>query len=386
MKYKKIYLVLLVLSAIAIQSCSKMNDLTDEYLNEGEIVYAAKVDSVGVRAGENRIQLDLIIKAQRIEKVCVYWNNYTDSLEVAINGKTGVFPVMLENMPEAGYLFQLVSFDKFGNRSLQHEATGSSYGESYKRSLSNRSYVSEYTRYDMKGDSMVIYWGGTVRGSIGMKLQYTDMNDKTVQVNVPVDATTTTLHNLKGNISFNSRFLPTEVAIDTFTTEPSSIPVYYERPVDKKNWKVVAYSSASASPVWPATNAIDGDINTPWHTEHNPTAPFPHYFIVDMGETVDVSSFEVYRRMDDAGGSQPTHQIFYAESLTDPTDSKDAGWKDYGTYPLNNEVVIPQFSRGSQVVKARYFMYYVGSNARSSYAYIGEIGVYSPEGTGMLTN
>lgn len=381
MKYKRTYLALLLLLAIAIQSCSKMNDLTDEYLNEGEIVYAAKVDSVGVLAGKDRIQLDLVIKSQRVENVRVYWNNYTDSVDVAIGGQTGVFPVMLDNMPEAGYLFQIVSFDKFGNRSLQYEATGSSYGESYMRSLSNRSYISEYTRYDVEGDSMVIYWGGTVRGAIGMELQYTDKNDKTVRINVPADATTTTLHNLKGNICFNSKFLPAEAAIDTFATEMSYIPVYYERPIDKSGWKIVAYSSASASPVWPATNAIDGDINTPWHTEHNPQAPFPHYFIVDMGETVDISSFEVYRRMDDSGGAQPTHQIFYAESLTDPTDSNDAGWNNYGIYPLDNVVSIPQFSRGSQVVKARYFMYYVGSNTRSGYAYIGEIGAYSPDGT-----
>ena len=103
-----------------------------------------------------------------------------------------------------------------------------------------------------------------------------------------------------------------------------------------------------------------------------------------MGETVNISSFEVYRRMDDSAGAQPTHQIFYAESLNDPADSKDPGWKDYGVYSLDNVVDIPQFSRGANVVKARYFMYYVGSNSRSSYAYIGEIGAYSPVGDGLI--
>ena len=236
----------------------------------------------------------------------------------------------------------------------------------------------------MEGDSMVIYWGGTVRGAIGMELQYTDISDKTVRMEVPADASTTTLYKLKGNVSYNLRFLPEENAIDTFTTVSKSIPIYYESPIDKSSWKIAAFSSASASPEWPATNAIDGDINTPWHTEHNPTAPFPHYFIVDMGEVIDISSFEVYRRMDDSGGAQPTHQIFYAESLADPTDSNDMGWKDYGVYSLDNVVDIPQFSRAANVVKARYFMYYVGSNSRSSYAYIGEIGAYSPAGDGLI--
>lgn len=378
MKFNRIYFTLLAFLAIATWSCTKMTDLTDKYLDEGEIIYAAKVDSVGILAGENRLQLNLYVKSQRIDKVRIYWNNYEDSLDVDIQGKTGVFPVLLDNMPESGYLFQLVGFDKFGNKSLEYEATGSSYGENYKNGLSNRSYITEFTRYDMEGDSMVIYWGGIVRGAIAMELQYTDTSGESVRMEVPADATTTTLHNLKGNVSYKLRFIPEVEAIDTFTTASKSIPVYYERPINKSGWKIVGFSSASASPEWPATNAIDGDINTPWHTEHNPTAPFPHYFIVDMGETIDISSFEVYRRMDDSAGAQPTHQLFYAESLTDPTDSKDAGWKDYGVYSFDNVVDIPQFARGANVIKARYFMYYVGSNSRSAYAYIGEIGAYSP--------
>ena len=156
MKFNKIYFVLLMLLVVASQSCSDMNELTDKYLDEGEITYAAKVDSVGVRAGENRIQLDVYVKAQRVENLRVYWNNYEDSVDVEIGGKTGVFPIMLDGMPESGYLFQLVSFDKFGNRSLEFEATGSSYGESYKNSLSNRTYTTEFTHYDVEGDSICL--------------------------------------------------------------------------------------------------------------------------------------------------------------------------------------------------------------------------------------
>lgn len=383
MKCNRMYLILSILLVVISQSCTDMNDLTDKYLDEGEKTYAAKVDSVGVRAGENRIQLDVYIKAQRVDNLRVYWNNYEDSIDVEIGGKTGIFPVILDDMPESGYLFQLVCFDKFGNRSLAYEATGSCYGENYKNGLLNRSYVTEFTHYDMKGDSMIIYWGGTVRGSIGVELQYTDTSDKTIRMEIPADASTTILYKLKGNISYNSRFLPTEHAIDTFISTSKNIPVYYERPLDKSNWKIVGFSSASVSPEWPATNAIDGDINTPWHTEHDPIAPFPHYFIVDMGKVVDISSFEVYRRMDDSAGAQPTHQIFYAESLADPTNAEDKGWMNYGIYNLDNIVDIPQFSRASNIIKARYFMYYVASNPRSAYAYIGEIGAYTPVGDGL---
>ena len=42
MKFNKVCFALLMLLAIASQSCMDMNDLTDKYLDEGEIVYAAK--------------------------------------------------------------------------------------------------------------------------------------------------------------------------------------------------------------------------------------------------------------------------------------------------------------------------------------------------------
>lgn len=385
MNLNKTYLIMLIALIAAIQSCSKMNDLTDKYFNEGEIVYAAKVDSVDVFAGENRIQLNLHIHKQRIENVRVYWNNNTDSVDVQIGGKTGVFPVILDDMPEGGYLFQIVCYDKFSNRSLEYEVTGSVYGNNYKDGLYNRSYISEFTHYNLDDCSMVIYWGGVVRGAIGMELQYTNTSDNTVQMEIPTNAESTTLQNLKGDISYRLKFIPEENAIDTFTTVSNKIPVFYERPIEKSGWKIVGFSSASASPAWPATNAIDGDIDTPWHTEHRPQdAPFPHYFIVDMGKSVEISSFEVYRRMDDSAGAQPSHQIFYAESLNDYTDNNDPGWKNYGTYSLDNIVSIPQFSRFSQVIKARYFMYYVSSNSRSPYAYIGEIGAYSPIDTNFV--
>lgn len=45
MEIKLSYIVFTLASLFLIASCSDMNDLHDKYLNEREIVYAAKVDS-----------------------------------------------------------------------------------------------------------------------------------------------------------------------------------------------------------------------------------------------------------------------------------------------------------------------------------------------------
>ena len=74
--------------------------------------------------GNGRVKMELFINAQRIEKLRIYWNAYTDSIDFNVGGQVGEFSLMIENLPEREYLFQIVSFDKYGNRSLPFEATG----------------------------------------------------------------------------------------------------------------------------------------------------------------------------------------------------------------------------------------------------------------------
>jgi hypothetical protein len=98
-----------------------MNDLHDKYL-KGEDIYAAKVDSVVFHPGKDSIQLDLMITSQRIQFVRIYWNDYSDSIDVSVNNQTGIFTKMIETgLIENIRIFILVSFDTFGNKSLPFE-------------------------------------------------------------------------------------------------------------------------------------------------------------------------------------------------------------------------------------------------------------------------
>ena len=72
-------LFLLVLLLILVSSCSKMNDMHQMYLDEGEILYAAKLDSVASNPGKDRIEFEMFALSQRIDKVRIYWNDNNDS-------------------------------------------------------------------------------------------------------------------------------------------------------------------------------------------------------------------------------------------------------------------------------------------------------------------
>ena len=68
--------------------------------------------------------------------------------------------------------------------------------------------------------------------------------------------------------------------------------------LDKKKWKILNYSSQEGGS-GNATNAIDGNVNTMWHTKYSGgVAEAPHHIAIDLGEECNITSFLVTPRMD----------------------------------------------------------------------------------------
>jgi hypothetical protein len=208
---------------VALSSCSEMNDLHNEYL-DGEIIYAAKVDSVGVRSGKNRLILDLTLTSQRVETIRIYWNDYADSMDVAINNQVGIFSKELADMEERDYLFYLVSIDKFGNRSLPFEASGSVYGNRYQNGLTNRVILS----IKATDENVTINWSGMPDNAIYSDLRYTDREGKKRTLQIPPGETATLLTNWSSIDSSRTAFLPETNALDTVYSAWRTAPAVQE--------------------------------------------------------------------------------------------------------------------------------------------------------------
>lgn len=133
---RNIFVAVLFLTSLA--SCEDMNYLHKDILDEGEIVYAAKVDSVFTGAGHNRVAFKVLINTQKIDKLRFFWNNKLDSAEMEVGNQTGVFDFMIEDLEEREYVFDLVSLDMYGNKSLAVEALGQSLGNLYTEGLMER--------------------------------------------------------------------------------------------------------------------------------------------------------------------------------------------------------------------------------------------------------
>lgn len=72
--------------------------------------------------------------------------------------------------------------------------------------------------------------------------------------------------------------------------------------VDKTGWKVIDSSSQeTSSENSPAHNAIDGNVNTKWHTRYSGNgASAPHHITIDMGREHAINGFLATPRMDGA--------------------------------------------------------------------------------------
>lgn len=198
--------------------CSDMNSLHQSYLDEGEYIYAPKIDSCHVRPGNNREQLDLYFSTQRIVKGVIYWNQKNDSSIVsfpALNKE--VFEVILPEMPEGDYTFELITYDKFGNSSLPLEIIGKVYGDDYIASLLNRS-VEVSTEVNEEGVIKTILKWGDAENTYGTHLKYTTIDDNEVEKIIPEEEQETILTDNKpgSTFSYSTAYKPTKLAIDLF--------------------------------------------------------------------------------------------------------------------------------------------------------------------------
>ena len=251
MKLKYIYGLIAVVFVSFFTACSDMNDLHQIYLDQGEKIYAAKIDSVFIRPGDGREQLDLFYNAQRIVKCKIYWNVRTDSMEFELpsRGNSGI-SVRLENMEEGNYGYEIFTFDKFENSSLVVEASGKVYGENYKSSLINPSV----SNAEFVDGNAVIEWGNISpeSGVVGVDIKYENKWNQLLDTFVVVTSSTsggnTVLPSILRGSGFEYRtiFLPNELAIDTFYTEfqPKSVKTdvtsmylqNYEYPFTMATW------------------------------------------------------------------------------------------------------------------------------------------------------
>ncbi|MCF3108181.1 DUF4998 domain-containing protein [Niabella sp. CC-SYL272] len=213
------WIMALMLGCI-LSSCHKsMYDVSEEFYYRPEGIYLGVADSVKAVPGYNRVKLTWQVKADpRITQTLIYWNQRKDSVVVNITRTQNErIPAefILGNLKEGDYIFELLTQNGTGLRSLPKQVSASVYGDIYIGNLRNRVIASIAKQ---PNGNMLIVWNPIASASILYTTVTYDSGGALQAVRVENADTQTLLQGLQsgGNIQVTTSFLPAG-ALDTLT-------------------------------------------------------------------------------------------------------------------------------------------------------------------------
>jgi hypothetical protein len=297
---------LLILACIlfAVTGCEKMNDRHREYLENGEIIYIGKVDSLHAFSGDERILFRYWISDPRVKTLTVSWSLGKESLEIDIpsHSPEEYFDVYIgkneKNIAEGSHTFNWIARDQHGNRSIMFENGANVYGSRYRSRLTNRPLLGA----EAEGTDVTMTWGGmTDDDEVGIVVNYTGTDGAAVTGNYTSGELTSPIVlsgvKLDAPVTYQTLYLPEVTAIDTFSS--TSLKADVQSTVNVVLNKPVTHSDAD-----PAANtgqmAVDGVTSgnpTRWVSDNSNSE---HWIEVDLQGVFSINAFRMWRDLSNA--------------------------------------------------------------------------------------
>ena len=124
------FLNLVLASSLIYISCSDMDSIHYEYLN-GEIIYAGKLDTLKIRPGYYRAQLEGYTQfLGTSNQITIEYEDQIISYPIEEN-LSDIFSVIIEDLEEGSYEFNVYTQDPNGNLSISQTIAGSVIGDEF---------------------------------------------------------------------------------------------------------------------------------------------------------------------------------------------------------------------------------------------------------------
>ncbi|MGV3763731.1 DUF4998 domain-containing protein [Parapedobacter sp.] len=309
------YIIYCLLIGVCISSffaCRKQDDTYKQFLEGGEIVYVQRADSLKAYPGKNRVKLSwTILSDPDVRSARIFWNGGADSAEVAINRTMGTDTVyvVLDNLPEGAYTFDVYTYDDAGNSSIKADVFAQAYGDNYVASLLNRAI--EQIGYN--NGKLELAWYGADNQAIGTEVSYTDAEGVQRKVEVLPGDSVAVLADYKPNSPFEyvTYYLPDTMAIDTFVTDASVVEVsmqHHENIDLDKSLFAPLYLPGDA-PIWVTSSSEGNDLSNLWSGIFHGTRAasrawyrtadgtgMPQHFQFDLGVSAKLNNFKLLQR------------------------------------------------------------------------------------------
>ena len=361
-------MVVLFIAICTVAGCKKMDTIYKGHVVPGGLTYAGKATDPKVYSGHNRLKIAWPRGADpTVVKAKIYWNNFADSLAIPILPTDDTVSVIIDSLLEKSYSFIIYTYDAKGNSSIPVDVIGGSFGDKYQAQLLNRPVNSSILN---ALGLVTIQWGSAdiSNGAFATEVKYIDTAGNSKTVNFSTTEKLSTLSDLKPNTKFQFRtmFKPDSMSIDNFYTAYSESGAFN---FDKKDWKIIDYSSQHSDGDNAVINFIDGTDATRWHTDAN-NSHYPHFATIDMGAVRVISQFGLWRTTFETGGDdRAPDQIQFLISMDNVT------WEDLGVFPFNRFLNGEQSYPMPSLPKGRYFKF-VGVSGPREYMVMGEVSAY----------
>lgn len=328
MKMKKsIYILLALFIVVNMFSCKDQDSIYKEFVQLNGYKYPQKADSLKVFSGYNRLKLTWL-KAMdpSVVRAIVYWNNYTDSLSVDLTDISDTVRISIPNLEEGTYTFNVKTFDEDGNASIVSEASGSSYGDNYFITLTERSIENATRDGEFTG---TINWGALTKDLVYTEVRY--KNNSGGYSIEKISATEKVLKCLNAKpgekFEYRSHFLPSNGA-DTVSLEWTTYdkPFLYQFP--RNTWTAIARNGnhdwGDGGGGFPYL-VFDGNTATGWHSKVG--ASFPQVFVIDMKESLTLTSCKIIPPSQLSWRYLKDINVYMSDKEL-PADAPDASWGD----------------------------------------------------------
>ena len=288
--------ILLVIVGLFFSYCSKMNDLHDQYLEEGEKIYVGQPDSAKVLPGVGRAMIHYWISDPKATKLMVYWNSGEDSVLVDIPGSPGTSAkqLLISDLEERMYYFQLVTMNsELKNRSIPMETSGHVYGPKFQKTLIERNL--KYATFQTQ-DTVFTQWGSIPEYYMKSEIKYKNKAGNYVTKFITSGESSLLLEGFSGEFEFRTLYLPEEEAYDTLYSNFISV-----NRIDSKmdnslitRWNPPGIPYFEHSSSYGIEKMWDDNVGT-WYIQSGIT--LPHSFTFDLGEEVKLSRIKQWQRL-----------------------------------------------------------------------------------------
>ena len=373
---KRIHYILLSFTLLfTVFSCESFMDVHKDYIKDGEIIYAPKVDSMVFIAGREQLLFRCwLYNSPNVRSVDLYWNEGADSLIIPVTPATGLdsFNTVIPNLEEKSYLFEVRTTDIFGHKSLWTTDFGNTYGANYQATLGNRrvNAISLAEKDGIIQGAITFFSAATLQ--TGTEVRYTKSDGTTATVTLPSSRNEILCPDAKAGASFATRsfYIPEKESIDTFATEwvthATAFPLIYL--YDRSGWRVHSVSDETASDGGGMNTVIDGNLSSYWHSQWSGgNAPLPHWLIIDLGKALNAAQIDLYRRQN----STDTKKV---EIYLGDAPDADGAWTKIAETEVNaNKMAVTPTDKTTQ---GRYLKLIFVSSNRDPFTNLAEIYMY----------